>query len=439
MTLSKMFNSIILKHFNFVPLYTKTPELYSKKIEQENIKKILSSSNNIKKHILFIVENAVVPVDARVWSEALSAKENNYSVSIICPKGMGYKKHYEIIQGIKIYRHPLPLAKNKFTYILEYCCALIFELLLSIFIFIRHPFQIIHGANPPDHLFLIAILFKPLGVKYIFDHHDLSPESYAAKFESKGLFYKILLCVEKANFKFSNLVISTNESYKSVAIKRGGKKENDVFVVRNGPRLDIINFPKPNPKWKGRFKYLVAYLGVIGSQDQLDVLLKIIDKIVNDRKFTSIKFIIIGDGPNLKQIIKISKDMSLEKYIEFTGFVPYGDKLFEIISTADICVNPEFKNDFTDRSTMIKIMEYMCFKKPIIQFDTTEGRVSAGKASLYARDNDIGHFCDLLIDLIQDNEKMKNMGKEGKQRIKDFLQWDIQKLELIKVYSILCP
>ena len=402
------------------------------------LNKILDSPcKKVKSHILFIVENSTVPIDVRVWSEALAAKEYGHKVSVICPKSNIYRKHFENIQGIHIYRHPVLLAKDKITYIIEYLSALIFELLLSVFIYLKNPFHILHGANPPDHLFIIAIIFKSLGVKYIFDHHDLSPESYVAKFKSKGFFYKLLLYMENANFKFSDLVISTNQSYKSVAIKRGGKKDSDVFVVRNGPRLDQIKIPYPNPEWKGSFKYLVAYLGVIGSQDQLDVLLKIADIIVNVRKNNSIKFIIIGDGPNLKQIKNMSNDMNLDKHIEFTGFVPYGEKLFEILSTADVCVNPEYKNAFTDKSTMIKILEYMCFGKPIIQFETTEGRVSAGDAALYVKNNNIDLFCDLLIDLLRDKNKCKKMGEIGKKRVSKYLQWKVQKANLIEAYTTL--
>jgi glycosyltransferase involved in cell wall biosynthesis len=390
-----------------------------------------------RRHILFIVENAVVPPDSRVWYEALAAKEWGYNVTVVCPKGMDYNRSFEMLNGINIYRHPLPEADGNNSYVMEYIFALLYEIVFSIWIFLKEPFHIVHGANPPDHLFLVAGLFKLFGVKYVFDHHDLTPETYLAKFKRKGLLHKLLLLMEKANFKMADAVISTNESYKSVAVQRGGKDGKDVFVVRNGPRLNCIKVPPPNLKWKGNYKYLAAYIGLIGAQDQLDVLLRIIDCIVNQRKIATIKFIVIGNGPNWKQIVQQANEMNLSKYVEFTGFIPYGHMLFEILATADVCVNPEFRNEFTDKSTMIKIMEYMCFGKPIIQFDTTEGRVSAGDASLYVKENSEQAFADVLINLIHDSCKRERMGKVGQQRIKDFLQWDIQKLELNKVYRFL--
>lgn len=405
----------------------------SKQIKDNTAEYIISC----KKHILFIVENSLVPLDTRVWSEALAAKEWGYEVTVLCPKAMGCNKGFEILDGINIYRHPWFAGETKASYVIEYITALVWEIFFCIRIYLAKPFHIIHGANPPDHLFLVAGLFKLFGVKYIFDHHDLAPESYVAKFKRKGILYKLLLLMEKMNFKTSDAVVSTNNSYKTVAMKRGGKNSRNIFVVRNGPRLDTIFFPPKNPKWKDGFDYLVAYVGIIGTQDQIDVLLRIIDCLVTERKVMNIKFIIIGSGSNLENIVQMAKKMKLEHYIEFTGYIPYGRLLFEILVTADVCVNPEFSNDFTDKSTMIKIMEYMTFGKPIIQFENTEGRVSAGNASIYVKDNTVQAFADHLIDLIQDSGKRKKMGKVGEQRIRDFLQWDLQKIELKKAYRFL--
>lgn len=397
----------------------------------------MTVTKNTKKHILFIVENSLVPIDVRVWSEALAAKEWGYDVTVLCPKWMEYKKGYEVLEDIKIFRHPWFLAKNKIGYIIEYLIAIIWEIIFSVRIYLKTPFHIIHGANPPDHLFLIACLFKPFGVKYIFDHHDLTPESYYAKYKRKGIIFKVLLYMEKINYKIADLVISTNESYKSIAIKRGGKNSKNVFVVRNGPKIDEINFQPQNPKWKKGFDYLVAYIGLIGLQDQLEVLLQIVYCIVYKLKVTNIKFIVIGDGSQLKKIMALANSMYLIQYIEFTGFITYGRQLFEIFSTSDVCINPEKKNCFTDKSTMIKIMEYMSFGKPIIQFDNKEGKASAGNASLYIKNNSVMVFAEELVKLVQDEDKKKKMGIEGKKRIKNKLQWNIQKINLKKAYKCL--
>ena len=242
--------------------------------------------------------------------------------------------------------------------------------------------------------------------------------------------------MEKLTFKTANIVISTNESYKKIAISRGNKDSNDVFVVRNGPDLSKVIFMDPNEKVKEGFDYLVAYLGVIGNQEGIDILLKTIHYIVYNKDIKNIRFMIIGTGPDWNNMVQLSKKMKLEEYVTFTGFIPYRD-LYEILATADVCVNPEFKNEFTDKSTMIKIMDYMVFGKPIIQFETTEGKVTAGDAALYLKKNDEIEFAEAIINLLNDPEKRKVMGKIAKKRIKEKLNWNIQKVNLKKAYKYL--
>lgn len=391
----------------------------------------------MNKHILFIVENGAVPFDKRVWSEALLAKEIGFDVTVISPKNERAKKKYEEIDGIEIYRHPMPIeASGKFGFIFEYLNALYWELLLSVKIFFKKPFHIIHGANPPDHIFLIALFFKPFGVKYIFDHHDLSPENFLAKFEKKDFLYKMLVVMEKMTFKAANIIISTNESYKKIAQERGEKKESDVIVVRNGPDLSNYMFLPPNENLKEGFDYLVAYLGVIATQEGIDNLLRSVHHIVYKKNIKNIKFIIIGTGTNWQDMVNLSNQIGLDNYVQFTGFIPYKE-LYEILATADLCVNPEFRDEFTDKSTMIKIMDYMVFGKPIIQYETTEGKVTAGDAAKYIKNNNEVDFAEAIIELLNDPERRMEMGKIAKKRIKEKLNWDLQKKNLIRAYMCL--
>jgi glycosyltransferase involved in cell wall biosynthesis len=360
----------------------------------------------MKKHILFIVENNAVPQDIRVWNEALSVKEFGYDVSVICPKMHDNALPFERLEEIEIYRHEMPVeASGKLSFIFEYANALFWELFLSIKIFSRKKFHVIHSANPPDHVFLIASIFKLFQVKFIFDHHDIAPENYLAKFDKKDFFYYFLLLMEKLTFGTADLVISTNESYKKIAIKRGGQSPDKVHVVRNGPNLSRIEYVSPNNSLQAEFDHLVAYVGIIGNQEGIDILLKIVNYVVYEKKVTNVKFVIIGKGPNLYNMIKLSNKMKLEKYVEFTGYIPYHN-FYEYISTADLCVNPEFKNEFTDRSTMLKIMDYMVMGKPILMFETTEGIVTARDAAVYIRKNDIKMFGDKLLSLLNDNNKL---------------------------------
>ena len=392
----------------------------------------------MKKHILFIVENNSVPWDVRVWAEALAAKEYGYDVSVICPV---HKKapmdKYEQREGIDIYRHPMPIeAHGAIGFFIEYFSALFWELLLSIRLFIKKPFQIIHSANPPDHVFMIAIPFKLFGVKYIFDHHDITPETYVAKFGAKNFVFKVLMWMEKATFKTADIVISTNESYKKIAITRGGKKDSDVFVVRNGPDLSRIQFPQPNPQLKNGFEYLVAYLGVINNQEGIDNLLRSVRYLIYEKNITNVKYLIIGTGPHWNEMVQLSKDMNLEKYVTFTGYIPYKD-LYEILTTADICVNPEFCNEFTDKSTMIKIMDYMAFGKPIVMFETTEGKVTAGGSATYVSNNDETEFAHAIMDLLNDKTKREKMSQIARERVDTMLQWSLQKINLHNAYRYL--
>lgn len=391
----------------------------------------------MKKHILFIVENQALPYDVRVWSEIQAVKELGYDVTAISPMNERAIKKYEIIDGVEIFRHPMPIEANtKAGFLFEYLNALFWELSLSVRIFLKKRFHIIHGANPPDHIFIISSFFKLFGTKYIFDHHDITPENYLAKFGRNDLFHKILLIMEKLTFKTANIVISTNESYKKIAINRGHKESNDVFVVRNGPDLSKVIFMDPNEKLKEKSDYLVAYLGVIGNQEGIDILLKTIHHIVYNKDIKNIRFMIIGTGPDWNNMVRLSKEMKIEEYVTFTGFIPYRD-LYEILATADVCVNPEFKNEFTDKSTMIKIMDYMVFGNPIIQFETTEGKVTAGDAALYLKNNDEIEFAEAIINLLNDPEKRKKMGGIATKRIKEKLNWDIQKVNLKKAYKYL--
>jgi len=390
-----------------------------------------------KKHILFIVENNPVPHDVRVWAEARAAKEFGYEVSVISPKNVKANKSYEKIEGIDIYRHYTPFeADGKYAFLVEYANALFWEMLLSFWIFIRKPFHVIHSANPPDHVFLIAILYKILGVKYIFDHHDICPENYVAKFSRKDLFYKVLMIMEQMTFKLADIVISTNRSYKKIAIGRGGKKPENVFVVRNGPQLSHVRFAKPNNKLKEGFDYLITYVGVIGNQEGIDGLLRIVDYIANKKGIQNIRFVIMGTGPHLNKMVEMSKQMNLEKWVTFTGYIPYKD-FYEMLATSDICVNPEPSNEFTDKSTMLKIMDYMTFGKPIVQFKTTEGQVTAGDSAIYIESNDEKSFAETIINLLNDPTKRKAMGDIGQKRIKEELNWDKQKINLFKAYNSL--
>ena len=385
------------------------------------------------KHILIIVENLPVPFDRRVWQEANTLKENGAKVTIICPKMKGYRKSFELINGIEIYRHPLPIeGKGAFGYFLEYTTALFWEFILSLKIYIKKRFQVVQGCNPPDLIFLIAIFYKLFGVKYVFDHHDINPELYIAKYRKKGIFYKFMLIAERYTFATANFSIATNESYKEIAIRRGKMPPEKVQVVRSGPKLERLKLSSGNEIYKKDREFLIGYVGVIGEQEGLDLLLESAKIIISKRK--DVQFAIIGDGTELEKIKSISIELGIQDYVDFYGRVD-DEKMIDILNTADVCVNPDRPTVMNNLSTMNKIMEYMALKKPIVQFNLKEGRHSAQGASLYADNTSTTDFANKIIWLLDHNEERIKMGESGYERIINNLSWEHEKQNLLSLYK----
>ena len=389
----------------------------------------------MKKKVLIIVENLPVPFDMRVWKEAASLQANRYEVSVLCPRGKGYSKGHEILDGVHIFRHPMPREGNgALGYIYEYSCALFWEFLYAWWIYLRLGFHVIQGCNPPDDIFLVALPFKLLGVKYIFDHHDANPELYLSKYEKKGTFYKIQVWLEKMTYRFSDVVMATNSSYRDLAVTRGGLAPEDVFIVRNGPDLETFKAVPPKPALKYGKPYLVGYVGTMSIQEGLDILLDVALHLKNLGR-RDIHFTCVGGGPGLAGLKRMVQDKNLEEMVNFTGRVP-DNQLLEVLSTADICVNPDKPCEMNDISTMIKIMEYMALSKPIVQFDLKEGRISAGQASLYSdNENQVSDFANKILWLIEKPDERKKMGEIGRRRVEEELAWDYSVQNLLAAYQ----
>jgi glycosyltransferase involved in cell wall biosynthesis len=389
------------------------------------------------KRILIIVENLPVPFDRRVWREAKALSEKGAKITIICPKGKNYKKNFEVIDDIYVYRHNLPFeARSTAGYIFEYIPALFWEFILSIKCSIIRGFDAIHACNPPDLIFLIGLFFKIFGKKFLFDHHDISPELYLAKFEKKDFFYRCMLLLERLTFKLADVSIATNKSYKEIAIKRGKMQSNRVFIVRGGPDLNRVKLMKPVEKFKNGRKYLVGYVGVIGKQEGLEYLAESCRYIVEEKNRKDIHFICLGSGTDLDNIKEYVREKGVEDFFTFTGRV--SDKvLFQALSTADVCINPDLYNELNDKSTMTKIMEYMALKKPIVQFDLKEGKYSAQEASLYAKPGDYIDLAKKILELVDNPKKRQKMGEIGYKRVKEKLLWEYQKENLYNAYRLL--
>lgn len=389
----------------------------------------------MKKKILIVVENQPVPNDTRVLKEALSLEEAGYEVTVLCPRSPSAKLGYEMIGGIRVYRHPMPEEGNSpLGYLWEYGCALLWEFCYAWWVFLRHGFHVIQGCNPPDNIFLVALPFKLFGVKYIFDHHDAMPELYLAKYGTQGFLYKVQVLLEKLTYRFSDVVMATNASYKDLAIKRGHVAAEDVFIVRNGPDLETFKAVPPNSALKYGKPYLVGYVGTMSDQDGLDILLEVALHLKKSGR-TDIHFTCVGGGPALAGLRKMVEDKDLGDTVNFTGRISDAD-LLEILSTADVCVNPDRPCEMNDISTMIKIMEYMALGKPIVQFDLREGRFSAQDAAVYANtQNQVPDFAAKIVWLLEHPDERKRMGEFGRVRVENQLAWRYSVQNMLTAYE----
>lgn len=386
------------------------------------------------RRVLIVVENLPLPFDRRVWHECRTLTAAGAKVSVICPIGKGYEARHEVIDGVDIYRHPLPLdAKGALGYLLEYSAALFHEARLCLKVAWTHGFDTIQACNPPDLMFLIALPFKLFGKRFIFDHHDINPELFEAKFNKRGTLWKLMVLLERLTFRSADVVISTNESYRSIALTRGGVRSEDVFVVRSGPDLNRLVVSDPDPKWRGGRQHMVGYVGVMGDQEGIDLLLDAVKIVVRDHQ-RDVQFVLVGGGPALAGLQEMAKTLGIEGHVTFTGRAP-DDVLFSALSSADICVNPDRVNPMNDKSTMNKILEYMAFSKPIVQFEVSEGRYSADRASLYAKANDPRDFADKIVALLDDPARCREMGEFGRRRVETELSWDHQVDTLVAAYT----
>jgi glycosyltransferase involved in cell wall biosynthesis len=389
-----------------------------------------------QRRVLMIVENLPVPFDRRVWAEATTLVDAGYQVSVISPILKGYDKPYEEIDGVHIYRHKLTEAGNSaLGYLREYGGALWNQFRLAFKVKHERGFDVIHACNPPDLIFLVAAFFKAaFGTKFVFDHHDLCPELFEAKFGRKGVLHHVLLLLERLTFALADVSIATNDSYRDIAVERGRMDPGRVFVVRSGPRLDRIKIRPPKPELKKGSEFLIGYVGVIGKQEGLDLLVGAASHLVRQIGRDDAHFAIIGDGPERATVMALVAEKNLDRYFTFYGRAS-DDVFLDVLNTADICVNADVHCAMNDKSTMNKILEYMALKKPIVQFDLTEGRRSAGGASLYARANNPADFAMKIDILLGDPTLRREMGEIGRNRIVDRFSWAHSAPILLRAYG----
>ncbi len=391
-----------------------------------------------KLRILMLLENNPYPQDSRVRREAQALTQAGHRVSVIAQRGRN-QPWQEVVDGVRVYRFPAPPDGNGFLgYLLEYGQALLSMLVLSLWALVREGFDVIHAHNPPDVMVLIAALYKPLGKRFVFDHHDLSPEMYYARFQGEGnrLVFQALAFFEKLSCRLADRIIATNRSYKAMEMARSGVPEERITIVRNGPDLERLQPVPPDPELRAKAPTILGYVGDMGFHDGLDYLLRALHRLRYDLGRTDFYAVLIGKGDAWEGLQGLRAELELEEHVWFTGRVSDED-LVRYLSTADICLDPDPKNPFTDRSTMIKMTEYMALSKPIVAFDLTEHRFTAQEAALYAQPNDELDFARKIAQLMDDPEARARMGAFGRRRIETELAWRYSVPKLLQAYETL--
>jgi glycosyltransferase involved in cell wall biosynthesis len=386
---------------------------------------------------LILVENLSVPFDRRVWQECTTLRDAGWTVHVICPQGSKRDTEAEAeIDGVRIHRYPLRAATGgPAGYLREYGSALWHTLRLARKV---GPVDVVHACNPPDLLFLPALWLKRRGARFVFDQHDLVPELYLSRFgRGEDLLYRAVCALERRTYRAADIVLATNESYRDVAVRRGGRRPEDVFVVRSAPQIERFQPVPAEPELKNGKPHLLCYLGVMGPQDGVDYALRALAKLRDELGRTDWHAVFIGSGDAFDAMTELSRELGLAEQVQFTGRIPDAD-LVRYLSTADVCLSPDPRNPLNDVSTMNKVLEYMAMGRPIVSFDLKEARVSAGDAAVYAPANDEAGFAGLIALLLDDPDRRAHMGKIGQERVSGPLSWRNSQASLLAAYAAAC-
>ena len=385
--------------------------------------------------VLIIVQNLPVPFDRRVWLECQALVADGYEVAVVCPKGKG-DPAYQLVDSVQLYKYrPYAPGGSKLGFIMEYGYSFAATAWLSFKARRSGRFAVFQACNPPDIFWPIAQALRVLdGTRFVFDHHDLCPELYESRFpDGPKLPYRALRALERRTHRTADQVISTNGSYQSIAVNRSGKSPADVTVVRTGPDPQRLRRGPTEPELRRGRRYLAAYIGVMGPQDGVDIIVRAAAIVVHEFHRDDIAFTLIGSGDCFDELVALRDQLGLAGHVEFTGRVP-DELVARIMSTADLGLSPDPKNPLNDVSTMNKTMEYMAFELPVVAFDLHETRVSAGDAAVYAEPNDVRDYAAAIGRLMDDEPRRSLLGKLGRARVEQELAWSHQERAYLDVY-----
>jgi len=381
-----------------------------------------------------LLENYTYPQDGRVRREALALTRAGLSVTVICPKAPG-QPWYEVIDGVCAVRYWLPsFSGGALGYLAEYSYAMTATFLLSCYVLVRHGFDVIHAHNPPDLFVVIALFFRLFGKRFLFDQHDLSPEKYCARFGREGgWLYRALMFFERLSCRSAHRVIVTNESYRAVVRQRHGVPDERISVVRNGPELHRFSAVAPHPSLTDPWRFVIGYIGEMGVQDGVDYLLRALKHLRDDVGISDFLCVLVGKGDAQPDLMRLAAELGLQDAVRFTGYIPHAE-VMPYLAAADVCVDSAPSNAYNDRSTAIKLMEYMALSKPIVAFDLPEHRYTAQDAAVYARPNDELDYARKIAALLEDPVRCERLGRSGRLRVEQHLAWAHQESRLLDVY-----
>jgi len=390
----------------------------------------------MSRRALIFIEDGSFTYDNRVKREAGALVDAGWDVTVVSPRYPGDPLHKRYGERLRAYHYPKPNAESAAGHLVEHSISLAFGAALTAWVGVRHGFDLFHACNPMDILWLVALPYKGLGKRFVYDQHDLCPELYMSREDGRedGLFHRALQFLEKWSFRTANATIATNESYKSIALSRGGKSPREVFVVRNGPDLDRLRKTPPRAGLKGDGEVLVGYLGNMNPQDGVGLVLEAAEHIIRQRGRTDVRFVMVGGGSSQQSVAALAVEMGLGQWVTFTGRIP-DDEMLAVLNACDICVQPDPYNPLNDKSTMNKVMEYMALEKPVVAFDLTETRVSCGDCARYAVPNQVEDLARQIVHLADHPEERLEMGLRGRRRVEEKLAWKYSVPHLLAAYE----
>lgn len=390
-----------------------------------------------RKRVLVIVQNLSVPLDRRVWLECRSLVEQGYQVSVVCPKAPG-DPSYAVLDGVILRKYtPPPATRGPASFVVEFAYCWLRTAALTFVAAFREGFDTIQACNPPDTYFALALLFKPFGVRFVYDQHDLCPEVYRSRFgRHEGSLLAMLYALERATYRVADHVISANDTYRQVALNRAPRQKhpNEVTVVRSGPDLARFVATPARPQLRRQRRFLACYVGVMGPQDGVDRAVRALAHYVHELGRDDCQFAFLGDGDVYEEIQDLVDDLGVRPWTTFTGMVG-DDTLLPYLSTADVGLCPDPKTPLNDVSTMNKALEYMAIGVPVVSFDLRETQASAGDSAVFVPSDDVNGFAAALAALLDDPGRRAEMGAAGRARVRSSLAWNHQAPAYLAVHD----